>query len=105
MILDFFPENALGDGPKNSRIRVNGPFWHIRCGIFVHIRACDLSEDISFIAILEVVLSLRFRTHARKIEFWRHLHFLQYESNVAQDDNFPDFLILKPLSSRLNHSE
>ena len=23
MILDFFPENALGDGPKNSRIRVN----------------------------------------------------------------------------------
>ena len=22
MILDFFPENALGDGPKNSRIRV-----------------------------------------------------------------------------------
>ena len=23
MILDFFPENTLGDGPKNSRIRVN----------------------------------------------------------------------------------
>ena len=22
MVLDFFPENALGDGPKNSRIRV-----------------------------------------------------------------------------------
>ena len=22
MILDFFPENTLGDGPKNSRIRV-----------------------------------------------------------------------------------
>ena len=22
MNLDFFPENALGDGPKNSRIRV-----------------------------------------------------------------------------------
>ena len=21
-VLDFFPENALGDGPKNSRIRV-----------------------------------------------------------------------------------
>ena len=61
----------------------------------MHIRACDLSEDISFIAILEVVLSLRFRTHARKIEFWRHLHFLQYESNVAQDDNFSRFLDFK----------
>ena len=23
MILDFFPENTLGDGPKSSRIRVN----------------------------------------------------------------------------------
>ena len=26
MILDFFPENALGDGPKNSRIRVKTIF-------------------------------------------------------------------------------
>ena len=29
MILDFFPENALGDGPKNSRIRVKLIFHKI----------------------------------------------------------------------------
>ena len=37
LILDFFPENALGHGPKNSRIRVKtslfdvdkfDPNWH-----------------------------------------------------------------------------
>ena len=28
MIPDFFPENALGDGPKNSRIRVKGMFTY-----------------------------------------------------------------------------
>ena len=31
MILDFFPENALGDGPKKTRIRVKGIYtiWHV----------------------------------------------------------------------------
>ena len=42
----FFPENAFGDGPKNSRIRVKGTIFSEILD-FVSVAICRLFLDVS----------------------------------------------------------
>ena len=50
MIMDFFPENALGDGPKNSRIRVKTIFSN-----------SDKSHEVAYTHFGKEVLSAKNR--------------------------------------------